>query len=380
MVKPQFLHTRSPACLSRLFLLGVLVFLSSLCTAQTFTHPSIGASQLQLTNLKEQQCDERQPAFEQLTTSEYATLTRQHHAYEIVYVEAYTGNKYEAAFRGDAHAARALALMWVATSDTRYLDKAKTILTEWAYTFRDLEVTKGKDDQAYLEAAWALPIWLGAADIIKNYNNGAANWKPANQLQFNKFAKTLGSYASKAYRENNWGATSVLSEIALAVYLEDNDRFAEAVKLYKRNLADVSTASGSLKADYLRDTWHPQYTLISWMQTAEIAWHNGTNLYALSFENKEPRLLKVLEHFAKMFNGEVPSPKGLKRGRYKNSHLKSAGYQIAYNHYFSRQHLDKRDFSYIKAYNDWYPGRFSEHFMSWDALTHLTCTASNRSN
>lgn len=353
----------------------ILFVFSSYSPAHEFQHPSIISSESQLHQLANDFCNKKSLALSALKKDEHASLQREHHAFEMVYVESYTVNKFEKAFRGDAHAARAMSLMWIITNDERYLTKAKTIISDWATTFDKIKVTKGADDQAYLEASWALPVWLSAADILKYYNQGAAKWKKNEELKFRDFAEKLGSYAAKGYKRSNWGASSVLAELSLAVYLEDKKRFNSAIKKYKKNLSDISTASGKLTADYLRDTWHPQYTLSAWVQGAEVAWHNGVDLYSITYEENKPRLFIVLDHFSKLFNGELPSPKGLKKGSYKNSHLNGAGYlQIAYNHYVNREQIDLQNASFNRAYESWYPGGFTQFFMSWDALTHSECS------
>lgn len=81
---------------------------------------------------------------------------------KTVYVEAYTGNKYQEAFAGNAYVARAPALMLVMTSDKEYASKAISKLNGWS---ENIVITKGGTEQMYLEAFWILPTRTGATDI-----------------------------------------------------------------------------------------------------------------------------------------------------------------------------------------------------------------------
>jgi len=310
--------------------------------------------------------------FEQLISSGYADLSRPHTPYSTVFVAAGAGTKHEVAFRGDAHAAHATALMWVITGDLRYRDKSMAILDDWAATFRNVEVTRGSATQAGLEAAWAAPIWTAAADIIRYYDNGAAGWNPDRIAAFDLFLDQLVSMARGARLHNdNWGASATLAIMAAAVYQEDDAAYAEAIKLYTSRLA-TSSKSGALRTDeYLRDPWHPQYTILAWIQTSEIAWNQGDDLYGIQLDGQsQPRLALCLEHFAKLFRGELPNPVGLKKGNYQNSHKERQGYDMAFNHYIGRQGMALFMPSFAKMVPTWRPGGIDEHFVAWDTLSH----------
>jgi len=361
-----------------LSLLMVLVFLlpqlfSTFTYSKTFTHPGILNSQDNLKRLHKNFVENKisSKALSTLLDNKFADINRPYTPYAVVKVESHVSNNYEKAFRGDAHAARANALLWVMTGKKQYLVNAKRILNDWAETFQTIKVVKGNSAQAYLEAAWALPIWISAAEIIRYYDNAKGKWSEGRVKQFDKFVLKLHAFSKKAKKPNNWGASASLGDVAVGVYLNNDAIFDEGVTSFKHYLKTLSTEDGALTSDYLRDTWHPQYTLIAWTQTAEIAWHQGIDLYGLRFKGEEqPRLKVVLEHFSKLFIGELANPEGLKKGNYKNANANRPGYQIAFNHYFRRLNKAEQTEAFKTMVQTWYPGDFNDLFMSWDGITH----------
>lgn len=359
--------------------LGLSAFVASAgsglaAESREFTHPSVLSTQEDLASLKKRVTSNPSAklGYEQLRNSKYADLSRPHTPYETVYVIASGVNKYERAFRGDAQAARATALMWVITGDTRYRDKSIGILDDWAATFKDMVVEKGGKTQSRLECAWAVPIWTAAADIIRYYNKGATGWSPEQIAQFDKFLSPLVELAeATCLRANNWGTSATLAMIAVAVYQEDVAFYDKAINNYRELFAGVSNKDGSIEFDYLRDSTHPQYTVLTWIQSCEIAWNQGDDLYGIKLDGQSlPRLAVCLEHFSKLFLGELPNPEGLRKGNYRNAHLRRQGYDMAYNHFIIRRNMAASMPAFAELVPAWRPGGFDDHFLAWDTLTH----------
>lgn len=342
--------------------------------ARAFNHPGVFSRQEDLAGLARRVAAE--PAaklgYERFARSPYAALARPSTPYAVVWVAAAAGNKYEAALRGDAHAAYATALMWVITRDVRYRDKAISILDGWAATFTSLKTQTGAASQIELEAAWAAPIWIAAADIIRYYDRGAAGWKPAQVTAFDGFLNKLLRVARGARtNDNNWGTSANLAMIAAAVYQNDAAAYQEALALHKTHLASISKKTGALGPDYLRDPWHPQYTLLTWIQICEIAWNQGDDLYGLTLDGQSaPRLAICLEHFSQLFSGQLPDPAGLKVGRFKDSQKKRQGYDMAFNHFIRRKGMAAKLPAFAMMVPAWRPGGHDDHFLAWDTLTH----------
>ena len=347
---------------------------ASAVEGRTFNHPGILNTQAGLESLAQR--IKTSPiagrGYEWLRKNKVADLSRPHTPYAVVKVVACGGCKEEAAFRDDAHAAHATALMWVVTGDERYRDKAISILNDWSTTYEKIKVINGPEKQAELEAAWAAPIWIAAADIIRYYDNGAAGWTVDQIAWFDRFLDSMvGTARGAKDRNNNWGTSATLAIMAAAVYQEDAAAYEEAIELHKHHLKSISKASGALGPDYLRDPWHPQYTILAWIQICELAWTQGDDLYGLALDGQSvPRLAICLEHFAQLFVGKLPNPEGLNRGDYKNGHLKKQGYEMAFNHYIRRKGLSADLPTFVTMVPEWRPGGTDGHFITWDVLTH----------
>lgn len=368
-------------------ILAALMGAISVCPGQTaaisisggqkraFAHPSIMSTQTDLSALKNRVS--RNPisklGYEQLKKSRFANPERPHTPFEVVVVVASGTSAEENAYRDDAQAAHACALMWVITGENRYRDKAIAILNDWAKTFKELKSSRAqKGAQIQLEAAWNAPIWTAAADIIRYYDKGKAGWKPEQIAKFDQFLNIQVGIASKAQnRPGNWGASANLAIMAAAVYQDDHVAFDKAVALHRKLLAQTSKPDGSLSADYLRDPWHPQYTIEVWQQICEIAWNQGVDLYGITVENeKQPRLAICLEHFSKLFVGKLPNPKDLQKGNYLNSHKNRQAYELGYNHYIVRKGMTSSMPTFAAMVPEWRPGGIDSHFIAWDTLTH----------
>lgn len=304
-------------------------------------------------------------ALNQLISSDYVSFERRFNAYKIVEIAARESTQHEEQFKGDAHAARAHALMWHITREDAHKQKSAQIIRAWASTFKDFKVVKGYKPQMYLESAWILPVWLSALDMIKG---DLTDWTSADEREFRRFIKKLHSYAKEAHRDNNWGTSAMLAEISLAVYLEDETLYEQQLQNFTYYLKTLSNEDGSLNADYLSDPWHPQYTIIGLIQTAEIASNQGDKLFDVIIDDESmPRLEAILLHFKSLFLGEIDNPKGLKKGNYKGAHNNKQSYQIALS-YYGQQKSNKAWTSSFQE--NWNPSKTSPLFMMWDRVTH----------
>ena len=186
-----------------------------------FVHPCVLSSQQDLDRIKYRVNYEPGSAaalgWSRLRSSSYASLTYQHYPYSNVVVVGSGSTNSETQFRNDGQAAWAHALQWVVTGDTRYRDKALTIMNDWANTFVLMSPAPGtSSSQVQLEAAWYAPVWAAAADILRYYNQGAAGWPSTNIAKFDVMLDYLyGKAAQAATRNNNWGASAALAMIAV---------------------------------------------------------------------------------------------------------------------------------------------------------------------
>jgi len=346
---------------------ATLVF-SNKSGARDFISPSIlnTKEELQrLYTLEKSTSKHTKKALNQLLNSEQIEFQRKYNAIRIVEIAARESTKHEEQFKGDAAAARAHALMWHITRNPAHKKKSAEIIKAWASTFKDFKVVKGYKPQMFLESAWILPIWISSLDMIKS---DLTDWTSKDERQFRTFVKQLHKYAREAHRDNNWGTSAMLAEMSVAVYFEDERLYTEQLEKFTYYLKTLSNEDGSLNADYLSDPWHPQYTMIGLIQTAEIAANQGDNLFDIVIgDEKTPRLETILIHFKSLFLGELKNPKGLKRGNYKGAHNNKQSYQIALSHY--EQSVNSK--AWTESFREnWNPSETSQLFMMWDRVTH----------
>jgi hypothetical protein len=236
---------------------------------------------------------------------------------------------------GDAQGAYLNALRWVKTGDARHRDKAIAILNDWARTFRTFSVASGTNAaQVQLEAAWMLPVWVSAAEIIRHYNNGEAGWAQADITTFNGFIDRQYTEAAKARtRVNNWAVSAGLAMMAAGAYQDNPTRYAAGLQRVTEMIPLSVFSSGEVNELKDRDCTHPQYNLEGLAQAAEIAVIQAGDtsvwLWKASGETT-PRLAKGLEYMAK----SLQSGSGVRNC--KGQHLEAGYMDIAVNGYMNR--------------------------------------------
>jgi hypothetical protein len=255
-----------------------------------------------------------------------------------------------------------------------------TILNSWSAVFVMMSPAPGtSSSQVQLEAAWVAPIWIAAADIIRYYNHGAAGWSSNDIVRFDDMLNYLYvQSAQAATRNNNWAASAALAMMATGVYQENQARYDAGIQAWRDTMTGINALVDSYNDDSIyevcRDVTHPQYTLQVWMQAAEIAWTQGTNLYSMMIDNTgPPQFSRNLEYFGQLFMGLRGTPCGVTFDAtysYPGKQSQSGAYDIAYNHYINREGLTNLPTYADMVINHWRPGGFDEHFVGWSALTH----------
>jgi hypothetical protein len=347
-----------------------------------FAHPSLFNSQFELDRLKyrvnHQPGSAAAAGWNQMRASAYASLSYQPVTYSNVVVMGSGTTPSETQYRKDAHAARAAALQWVITGDTRYRDQAIAIMNAWAEVFVTMSPASGTSTaQLQLEAAWVAPIWVSAADVIRYYHNGAAGWSTADIAQFDGMLNYLyGEAAKSAARDNNWGASAALTMIAVGAYQENRSRFDAGVQTWRNRLVGINAAvtNNGYIYEVCRDTTHPQYTLQVWMQAAEVAWKQGIDLYGTTIPGgTTPQFAVNLENFANLFLGLAQPPCSdsfMATYNYLGRQSQSGAYDIAFNHYLLRAGLTNLPHYGDLVLNHWRPGGWDDHFCGWSTFTH----------
>ncbi len=241
----------------------------------------------------------------------------------------------EARYKNDAQAAYLNALRWVKTGDPAHRDKAIAILNDWARTFRTYSVASGTDSaQVWLEAAWMLPVWVSAAEIIRHYDNGEAGWSQADIATFSAFVDRQYAQAQQAkVRVNNWAVSAGLAMMAAGVFQDNPARYSAGLQRIMEMIPLSVFSSGEVNELAARDCTHPQYDLEGLSQAAEmeVIQTGDTSVWMWKASGETtPRLSKGLEYMAKsLLNGS-----GVRNC--KGQHLEAGYMDIAVNGYMNR--------------------------------------------
>ena len=308
-------------------------------TPTAFRHPGIFLTQARLDAFKAA-LNASNPSviktgYQAVTDDPRSEYTYAHQALSNVQVVGSAIGPQEARYKNDAQAAYLNALRWVKTGDARHREKAIAILNDWARTFRTYSVASGTNSaQVWLEAAWMLPVWVSAAEIIRHHNNGEAGWSQADIATFNGFVDRQYAQAAQAkVRVNNWAVSAGLAMMAAGAYQDNQARYAAGLQRVIEMVPLSVFSSGEVNELKDRDCTHPQYNLEGLAQAAEmeVIQTGDTSVWMWKGSGETtPRLAKGLEYMAKsLVNGS-----GVRNC--KGEHLEAGYMDIAVNGYMNR--------------------------------------------
>ncbi|WP_437528530.1 alginate lyase family protein [Sorangium sp. So ce726] len=339
-------------------------------TPTSFRHPGLFLTQTRLDNAKAawnaSTGSVMKTGYQVVLNDSRSAYTYSHSALSNVQVVGSAIGDQEARFKNDAQAAYLNALRWVKTGDARHRDKSIAILNDWAKTFRSFSVASGTNSaQVQLEAAWMLPVWVSAAEIIRHYNGGEAGWSNADIATFNGFVDRLYNEAEKARtRVNNWAVSAGLAMMAAGVYQDNAARYTAGLTRITEMIPLSVFSSGEVNELKDRDCTHPQYNLEGLSQAAEIAVIQAGDTSVWMWKGAgetTPRLAKGLEYMAK----SLQSGSGVRNC--KGQHMEAGYMDIAVNSYMNRGVAIPNFQSLAKAQR---PDGGSMQFLGWTSATH----------
>lgn len=248
-------------------------------------------------------------------------------------------------YDSDASAAYQNAIMWVITGDRDYATKAQEIINSWSVTLKKIG---GQD--AVLMAGLGPFKMINAAEILRYTHSG---WSAADIAQTEKHFKEVVYPVIKDYAlfaNGNWDNAAVKTVMAIGVFCNDRNIFENGLRYYVDGAGDGSLKHYVVNEDGQcqesgRDQAHTQLGLGHLADCAEIAWHQGLDLYGYA----NNRLLKGFEYTAKYNLGlDVPYVAQVDQtGKYFHENISSenrgkfrAIYEQVYNHYVNRAGLD----------------------------------------
>ena len=263
----------------------------------------------------------------------------------------------------DATAAYTQSLLWYFTDDEAYARKSAAILNAWSAA---LTRHTSVDRQEQLVAGWCGSIFPLAAEILRA---SYPRWPKDKIAQFSTMLDRaflpLLVNGNPTYN-GNWELTMINGLVCIGVFNDDRASFERGLVLWRKRVpayfylttdgpspirphgtADLDSAGAidaywfhpqsyftGLCQETLRDSGHHmQEGLVSAVNAAEIAYHQGVDLYA---ENGA-RIIAAMEFQAGPLLGRPVSAELFPNGFAAAEWLPT--WEIAYNHFHNRRGL-----------------------------------------
>jgi hypothetical protein len=343
-------------------------------SADGFTHPGLLSTSPELAriraNVRGAASHPMKDGWNKLRSTRFASLSYAATPFRIVHVVGSGSNAEERAMRNDAVAAYAHALEWAVTRDGRHSRKAIDIMRAWSTTLTDVVPTAGSPGvQDKLEVAWYAPIWLAAAEIIRHHDGGSAGWSSTDRARFDTMVRLFKQKADAWGGSNgccpNQALSVQFSRMSIGVYTGDRSYFRAAVDRFKNTVLPRAIAQSGEVLEINRmdggDCGHASYNIEAIFDIAEVAWHQGVDLYG------DARLPKGLEYLAQCIVSGVQTSQ---EGFVHCASMRPSSIEIAANHYRSRRGspaLPRTD-GLLRLVRPADQG--TGKFIPWDTLTH----------
>lgn len=246
----------------------------------------------------------------------------------------------------DSGAAYQNALMWSATGDVRYADKARDILDAWSAS---LTAITGADGQ--LGVGLQVFKFVNAAEILRHSRYGG--WAPEAVRRCEESFRKVWYPAVSGYAlfaNGNWDLAALQAVLAIAVFCDDRVMLENAVRYAVAGAGNgriehiVVSATGQGQESG-RSQSYAQLALGLLANCAAVAWNQGIDL----FGHLDNRILRGFEYTARYNLGDdsVPFTVDLDRtGKYIKTAISTINrgafqpiYELAYAHYVSRRGL-----------------------------------------
>jgi hypothetical protein len=293
--------------------LFVLTATSTIMAARTFLHPGILNSKEELDFVKAKITANEQPwkgAYDMIR-GDVGNLSYATHAVTVLGTDPAAETNANN-FRDDSEYALKCALIWYYTGDVAYANKAIELLNSWS-VFDDRS-TFSRD----LNLHWAAIDFVGAAEILNSFNS---SWKPADVVKCKTMIRNLVTYHMKDNWYNNARQTLIRSRMGCAVFLEDEAMFDEQIRQWRWHISEyyytlsdgpnptrfvytTNTLIDGMCWELCRDFNHGNMGSKGTFEGAEIAWHQGVDLY----KEEQTRMSKFLELISGYYMNLVQIP------------------------------------------------------------------------
>lgn len=343
-------HTRPSIAKPASGRFGVLALVASLLLAQasaaamTFLHPGALDSEEELQFVKAKIAAGAQP-----WTAQFARLKMITAGGNTPMTEVNSSTNDADFAKADARRAYANALAYRYTGQETYATKAINTLNDWS----GLEAFTAGTDQDKLLAGWLGALFAPAAELMRSH----PRWAAADVAKFQAMFRT--AFYPHLTEASTWNGNVDLTQIdammSIAVFNEDEDLFQRGIaRLAKRNAAYFHLEDSTVPpidgdGGNVEDFWsypskwvdgltqetcrdnnhHAQYAMASAIHAAEVAWHQGVDVYT----THRARFTSTMELMAKQIatgsmQGVCPDDSTTKS--------RFATFEIGYNHYHNR--------------------------------------------
>lgn len=301
------LHTAGTRMSIRLFLAILCLLIPALVTvsAQTFQHPGLRLSDFTLrfmkTNVLAKDATVMSAYNEMVRWKGYRDGIQQSLPSSPSYLPQPTSvirvGPYEKPHTGqdkmltDATAAYIHAINWYVYRQDAEAHKAMQIFSAWSFNLTQIDPWHNGE----LAAAWSGNILCEAAEIIRTtYPTNPKDWTAFDNMLRKIYYPIIKNLSKN--EAGNWKCASTQCIMAIGVLLDDTNYYNQAKDYF---LSD-ETALGSLRGyvhtdgttrESARDQLHEQMGVLHLVNTCEIAWTQGDDLYG-AYDNL---LLKGLE-------------------------------------------------------------------------------------
>ena len=262
----------------------------------------------------------------------------------------------------DAPMAYRLALQFLLTQDPSYAAKSIQIITAWMNA-----CTTCTGDNQQLSASWSQTLFARTLELLRyTYKDFPTTLIPRymawmNAVMLPAINKPITwTFQAGPIKDlyTNWHASILECKIQYAILINDTTAFKTCIGDFKKMVQVIIKLPYYLANETLyRDHMHGCMSLASLTHVAEIAYHQGVDLYSDLLKN-------AIEASAKISLGEIPPslPQPIQKASYW-----PYAWSIAYNHYVNRKNIPMPN---TKRLLDQHPVDYSWLMSSSTALTH----------
>lgn len=176
------------------------------------------------------------------------------------------------------NAVRDLGLAYVLTEDSRYANKAMQFINAWVIDpSTKMNPKYLNNDSSKIELSITIPAMFYGADLIWNY----PGWNDADKDVFKQWTQQFIDSAKTWSRGDNYENWRLVLISSAAIITENSDDLTYSYNRWRRLISSQIDSEGKIitELNRTRSFYYSLYGIDSLMQVAEIARHNGIDLY-----------------------------------------------------------------------------------------------------